>query len=414
MTAHSTFSYKARDGEGNVLTGSLVAASQHEVSQQLRAEGKYVLHVSSDALRSDAVVDERQVRSNEMVKRIKREDVIAFCQQLSVMLDTGVPLTEALDSFCSQINKKEFRQVIQSVRDEIQGGEPFSIAIARWPRVFPRIMISLMKASEASGTMAMMLGRIGDYLAKERRTLKQIKGAVSYPIFMISIAFVLTTVLMVFVLPRFAAIYETQAASLPVPTMILLSISDFLLSQYLYYGPVLLFAGIASYFWLRSPSSKQTLDWLRLNTPILGIMYRQLYVTRMARTMGTLLAAGVNLLDIIDICRGVTNNVYYDKLWNEVTQSIRDGKQFSDALVRCSFIPPNVVSMISSGERSGRLAEVMDRIASFSEEELENAIKQATSYIEPIMIVVMGVLVGGVALALLLPIFNMGRVITGT
>lgn len=414
MTAQSTYSYKARDGEGNVLTGSLVASDQNEVSQRLRAEGKYVLYVSSNALRNDAAVDERQLLNNETAKRISREDVITFCQQLSVMLDTGVPLAEALDAFCAQINKKEFRTVIQSVRDEIHSGEPFSNSIAKWPRVFPRIMISLMKASEASGTMAMMLGRIGDYLGKERRTLKQIKGAVSYPIFMIAIAFILTGVLMVFVLPRFASIYETQAASLPLPTMVLLGISDFILTQYLVYGPVLLVGGIGLFFWLRSPSSRQALDWLRLNMPVISIMYRQLYVTRMARTMGTLLAAGVNLLDIIDICRGVTNNVYYDRLWDKVTQSIRDGKQFSDALIGCPFIPANVVSMISSGERSGRLAEVMDRIATFSEEELENAIKQTTSYIEPIMIVVMGVLVGGVALALLLPIFNMGRVITGT
>jgi len=414
MTAQSTFSYKARDSDGNVITGSLVAASQGEVGQRLRAEGKYVLQVSSNALRAEDVVDEREVRNSELTRRISREDVITFCQQLSVMLDTGVPLGEALDAFCAQISKKEFRVVIQSVRDEIHGGEPFSVAIAKWPRVFPRIMISLMKASEASGTMAMMLGRIGDYLAKERRTVKQIKGAVSYPLFMIAIAFILTAVLMVFVLPRFAAIYESQSAVLPLPTTILLAISDFILTKYLWYGPVVVVFGIGFGIWLKSDTSRRTLDWLRLNMPILRIMYRQLYVTRMARTMGTLLAAGVNLLDIIDICRGVTNNVYYEELWDGVTQTIRDGKQFSDGLVGCPFMPQNVVSMISSGERSGRLAEVMDRIASFSEEELESAIKQATSYIEPIMIVVMGVLVGGVALALLLPVFNMGRVITGT
>jgi type IV pilus assembly protein PilC len=219
---------------------------------------------------------------------------------------------------------------------------------------------------------------------------------------------------MIFVLPRFASIYEAQAASLPLPTMVLLGLSNFLLTQYLYYGPVLFVATVLLVIWLRSQSSRRTLDWLRLNMPVLGMMYRQLYVTRMSRTMGTLLAAGVSLLDIIDICRGVTNNVYYDQLWDSVTQSIREGKQFSDALTGCPFMPANVVSMISSGERSGRLAEVMDRIASFSEEELESAIKQATSYIEPIMIVTMGLLVGGIALALLLPVFNMGRVITGT
>jgi type IV pilus assembly protein PilC len=142
-------------------------------------------------------------------------------------------------------------------------------------------------------------------------------------------------------------------------------------------------------------------------------MYGQLYITRAARTMATLLSSGVNLLDIISICRGVTNNYYYDQLWNSVEQGVRDGKQISDAVFQCDFIPKNVASMINSGERAGRLAGVMERIAAFSEEELDTAVKQVTSYIEPLMIIFMGVVVGGIALALLLPIFSMGKVMSG-
>lgn len=413
MGAQSTFAYKARDSSGEVFTGTISATSSREVGARLRAEGKYVLSVKEHALRAETELDARQIKRNEIAKRISRDDVIGLCQQLSVMLETGVPLAEALDAFCQQTTKREFREVVESIRDDIHGGEPFSIAMAKWPRVFPNMMISLMKASEASGTMSMMLGRIGTYLAKERRTSRQIKGALSYPMFMMSVAVVLTIFLMAFVLPRFANVYAMRSAALPTPTRALLAISEFVTTQYLMYLPVLAVIAVVLVIFVRSATGRRACDWLRLNLPVIRVMYRQLYITRAARTMGTLLAAGVSLLDIIELCRGVTNNVYYDDLWNRVSDNVRQGQQLSDAIIGSPFIPSNVASMIASGERSGRLAEVMDKIAEFSEEELETAVKQTTAYIEPTMIICMGVLVGGVAIALLLPVFKMGTIMSG-
>src|SRR5690606_18990243 len=193
----------------------LTASSAEEVGARLRAEGKYVLAVQENALRAAPVLDELQIRRNEAAKRVRREDVIAFCQQLSVMLETGVPLTEALDALCHQAPRREFRSVLAELRDDIESGEKLSSAMAKWPRVFPSMVISLMKASEASGTMAMMLGRVGEYLAKERRTMRQIKGALSYPAFMMTMGVIMTVFLMAVVLPRFAKIYESRSATLP-------------------------------------------------------------------------------------------------------------------------------------------------------------------------------------------------------
>jgi type IV pilus assembly protein PilC len=344
---------------------------------------------------------------------VRREDVIAFCQQLAVMLETGVPLAEALDAFCRQAARKEFRAVLEILRDDIYGGETFSVAMSKWPRVFPRMMISLMKASEASGTMALMLGRIGEYLQKERRTVKQIKGALSYPMFMMGTGLVLSIFLMVFILPRFATIYEQRSAALPAPTKVLLGVSEFFTTQYMYYGPALLLLGMGLFIFLKQPVGRRTCDWLRLNAPILRVMFTQLYVTRSARTMATLVPAGVSILDIIDICRGITNNVCYNVLWDEMEKGVREGRQISDAVAECPYVPPNVASMIASGERSGQLGDVMERIAEFSEQELDSAVKQVTSYIEPLMVICMGIVVGGVAMALLLPIFKMGNVMSG-
>lgn len=413
MSALGTYQYRARDTTGAVISGTLTASSAEEVGARLRAEGKYVLAVQENALRAAPVLDELQIRRNEAAKRVRREDVIAFCQQLSVMLETGVPLTEALDALCHQAPRREFRSVLAELRDDIESGEKLSSAMAKWPRVFPSMVISLMKASEASGTMAMMLGRVGEYLAKERRTMRQIKGALSYPAFMMTMGVIMTVFLMAVVLPRFAKIYESRSATLPAPTKALMSVSEFITTQYAIYAPIVFITGVVIAIFLRQPVGKFTLDWLRLHTPVLRTMYSQLYITRAARTMATLLSSGVNLLDIISICRGVTNNALYDRMWDAMEQDVRDGKQISETIARTPFIPKSVASMIASGERSGRLAEVMERIAVFSEEELDAAIKQVTSYIEPIMIMLMGVVVGGVAIALLLPVFSMGRMMAG-
>jgi type IV pilus assembly protein PilC len=413
MPAQSTYAYKARDARGQIVTGSLSAASAEEVGARLRSEGKYIISVRENALRAITELDATQVRRNEAAKRVKRDDVIALAQQLSVMLETGVPLSEALEAFRKQAGRKEFKQVLDSLSEEVHAGEPLSKSMAKWPRVFPPIMLSLMRASEASGTMALMLDRIGDYLSKERRTLKQIRQALAYPLFMVFSGLSLTIFLMAFVLPRFAKIYAQRSASLPTPTKILLGISDFVTGSYMYYVPVLIVLVVGTILGLRHRNGKRAVDWIKLRTPVIGPMFNNLYITRMSRTMATLLAAGVNLLDIIDICRGVTTNTYYLDLWNSMERGVRDGRQISEAVNESGLIPPNIASMIASGERSGRLSDVMGRIAQFSEEELDASVKQATSFIEPAMIIIMGVMIGAVAMALLLPIFSLGNIMSG-
>ena len=413
MAAQSTYSFRVRDKTGQILTGSLIGESAAQIGARLRSEGKTILAISDKPLSAGSELDVRQIRRNEAARRVKREDVISFCQQLSVMLDTGVPLAEALESFATQARSADFKVVLDALAADIQAGESLSAAMSRWPRVFPVIMLSLIKASEASGSMGVMLSRVGEYLAKERRTARQIKGALGYPMFMIMTAMVLSLFLMTFVLPKFASIYQSRAASLPMPTRVLLGISEFITTQYIYYAPALVVMVSLFLFWRARPAGRKCLDWLRLNTPIISTMYCQLYITRSMRTMATLLAGGVNLLDIIDICRGVTNNYYFGVLWNRIEDGVRQGEQISDSMHESQYIPANVASMVNSGERSGKLSQVMQKIADFTEEELDASVKQVTSYIEPAMIVIMGLMIGAVAIALLLPILTMSRVVSG-
>ena len=413
MAVQRTFSYKARDQSGDLITGSVVATTADEVSARLRGEGKYVLSVSDRALTETVELDSDAIIRNESARRVRRDDVIAFCNQIGVMMETGVSLTDAMDSFRAQVKSEHFRRVLDSVYSDVSAGAPLSTALSKWPRVFPIVMVSLMKASEASGSMASMIALVGTYLSKERRTAKQIKGALTYPIFMLSIGIAITVFLVSVVLPRFASIYEQRAASLPWPTKFLIDVSDFLTTHFMVYGPISVAVIIAFLAWRKQESGRKVLDWLRLHVPVIRTLFGQLYLTRATRTMSTLLAAGVSLLDIIDICRGVTQNYYWSKLWDRMNEQVRNGQQLSDAVDESGIIPPNVVSMIAAGEKSGRLSEVMNRIAEFADEELDTAVKQTTTFIEPVMICLMGIVVGGVAIALLMPIFTIGNVMSG-
>jgi type IV pilus assembly protein PilC len=197
------------------------------------------------------------------------------------------------------------------------------------------------------------------------------------------------------------------------PTKILMGISDGLLGTWMYWIPALVAVLVAFVLWHKTPSGRSVFDWLKLKTPIVGPMFSQLYTTRASRTLSTLLAAGVGVLDAIGICRDVTDNVQFDRLWTDMENNVRNGNALSDAVFDSPYVPSYVASMMASGERSGRLPMVMDRVASFTDEELESRVKSVSAMIEPLMILVMGAVVGGVAIAMLLPIFCMSKVISG-
>lgn len=401
------YRYKARDQKGQLQTGEINAASSIDAVRKLRSEGL----VASDVRLSAGGVNPERLLLQEAGRNVDREEVIAFSQQLAVMVDTGVPLAEALDAILCHAKPGPFKRIVTSLTEQVTAGSSFSAALERWPRVFPSLMVSLMKASEASGTMGTMLSRLADYLGKERKTAKQIKGALTYPIVMMTIALIVTVFLMVFVLPRFAGIYASRSAALPLPTQILMDISGLLIGHALPLAAGAAGLITALVFFFRSRRGRVVADWLRLHLPVVSGMYRQLYLTRSTRTMATLIEGGVDLLNCIAITRGVTDNIYYHRFWDEVVTCIKQGRNFSEVFRTCELFSPMIGQMIEAGERSGNLADVMEKIATSCEEELDEAVKKTTQYIEPLMISFMGVLVGSVAIALLLPIFSVSSVV---
>jgi len=403
--------YKARDSRGETVSGVVDAVSDSAAGAKLREEGKVI--VSLREVRDGEFEDAPTMSLTQHARRVKRDDVIYFSHQMAVMVETGVPLGEALDSLTQQTDSPHFRAVMEDVTSNVQAGASLSSSLARHPRVFPDIMVSLLEASEASGTMGEMLERISTYLSKERATMKKVRGAMMYPAFMLAMAIGVTMFLVMFVMPRFASIYGNRGAALPLPTRVLLGTSNFMTHYWWAWGSGLVVAIVTLVWFSRTPGGRIVFDRLKLSTPIIGPMMRQLYLTRAMQTMGTMVAAGVPMLDMIAITRRVTQNVLYEELWDEVDERLRHGQQLSDPLSESDLIPRSISRMIASGEKAGRLGQVMQKIASFTEADFDESVIRATQFIEPVMVSVMGVIIGGVAVSLLLPVFSIGKVMAG-
>ncbi len=402
------FLYRARDGQGALATGVVAAVSLEAAGQSLRAEGKYIVHLRQvheepqDPAVAALATDSRHIR---------RQDVVFFTHQIATMVETGVPIGEALHCVQEQTANPHFRSVLGAIVDHVEAGGDLSTALKRFPRTFPPIMTSLVHASEVSGTMGTMLDRVSSYLEKEEGTRRQVRHALAYPLVMIVMAISVTVFLLTFVLPRFAKIYAARRAVLPGPTRVLLAISNSLVEQWFLWVAGAVLAAVVLWLFTGSGWGRRVIDYLKLHVPVLRGLFTQLYLSRACRAMGTMMNAGVPLIDTIQIVRQVTVNAYYDDLWNQVDAAIKQGLQLSDPLSHSQLLPRSVVQMIKSGEKSGRLAQVLNRVAEHTEQEFDQAVKTATQFLEPLMVMVMGSLVGFVAIALLLPIFNISRVV---
>ncbi|MEM9347832.1 MAG: type II secretion system F family protein [Planctomycetota bacterium] len=429
------FQYKARDGKGRLNEGTVAAPSASQAGAILRGQGMFVIAVQeavgraakaarpapapkSPARPMSRTIDKAKDDDDDWEptvgrQKIRRQDVITFAHQLAVMVDTGVSISEALSCCADQSESEGFKKVLQEVADEVRGGRELSAALAMHEKIFPPVMVSLVRASEVSGTMGKMLDRISKYMAKEAVTARKIKSALTYPAIMITAVLIITSGLLLFVLPRFASIYSNRGAALPAPTQMLLGLSSSVQNYWWMY--LLAIAGIVTTVTLgfTTESGQRITDKLKLDLPVIGPLFRKLYVTRSMRTLGTMVEAGVPILDMIPIVRSVTNNSTFDELWDEVDQRLRNGSQLSAPFFSTDLIPRSVAQMVFAGEKSGRVGEVMYKVADYTEEEFDEQVKAATSYIEPAMVVILGAIIGFVAIALLLPIFQVSKVASG-
>lgn len=349
--------------------------------------------------------------------KVKSIELITFTNQLSVMLESGVVLSDALDAIADQAAAGSFKAILVDIAERIRGGESFSVALKRYPRVFNNMFISMVQASEASGRMSEMLEVLSEYITADEQTRKQVKGAMIYPLIMLLMSIAATGSLMFFVLPRFAGIYNSKGAALPKLTQILVDFSAFLgQPEKLTMILTLLFAiGAAFYYWRPTESGQKTIDWMKIRTPVFGNMFIDMVLTRSMRIMATMVNTGVSILDAIEVMKDSCGNYYFNRLWSATDIKIRDGYQLSDSIVQAphsELVAIGIIQMLRAGEKSGNLGHVCDKISVFYNKKLQTSIKTATSLIEPIMIIIMGCVIGTIAIALLLPVFRISSVMS--
>ena len=360
---------------------------------------------------------QRAVDSTPSDLKIKQTELILFTTQLSVMLDSGVVLSDALEAIAEQTQPGKLRNIITDIADRIKSGDSFSDALAKYPRIFSTMFISMVKASEASGKMAEMLEVLSGYLNADAETRKQIKGAMIYPVIMLLMASAATGSLMFFVLPRFTRIYESRGAALPKLTQLLVSFSHVIGNPQIMATIVTVVAivSMAIHFWYqRTTTGQKVLDWMKVHTPIFGTMFIDAVLTRSMRIMATMVNTGVSLLDALDVMKLSCENYYFRHLWAATDAKIRNGYQLSESIVlspHSELVSPGVIQMLRAGEKSGRLGHVCDKVSVFYEKKLQNSIRTTTALIEPLMILIMGLIIGTVAIALLLPVFRISTII---
>ncbi len=348
--------------------------------------------------------------------RVRAGDLILFTTQLAVMLDSGVVLSDALDAIAEQAGDARFKAIILDLSKRVKNGDTFSKALSCYPGTFSTMFVSMVRASEASGKMVEMLSVLTGYLSFEADTRKQVKSALTYPFIMVLMAVAATGTLMFFVLPRFMRIYAARGAELPKLTQVLVGVSKILGNfelMTIIVTTVIVVGGLL-WYWAKTEGGRRILDAIKIHTPVIGTMFVDMVVTRSMRIMATMVNTGVKLLDAVRVIQGAVDNYYFQQLWTEVDEKIQDGYQLSESILLAEgshLISPSVIQMLRAGEKSGRLGEVCDKVSIFYQKKLETSIRNVMTLIEPLMITILGAIIGTIAIALLLPVFRVSSVI---
>jgi type IV pilus assembly protein PilC len=400
-----TFAYQARDAAGKTISGVQEAINEDNAINTLMTRGLMVLSIqqksASKALRAPG--------------RISETDLVLFTRQLATMVDAGLPLVTGLTALYEQADPRKqagLRRVVGEVSALVQQGDSFHEAILKHPAVFPRIYTAMVKAGETGGLLAEILDRLASFLEAAARLRKKVKSAMTYPVIVVCIAFAITTFLIVRVVPVFGEIFADFGANLPGPTQFLLDVSDFVRGNWYW-----LFGGLgggifALKSFVKTERGRQVWDRWKLKLPVFGPLVHKICMTRFARTFAQLIRSGVPILEVMDIVGNTAGNYVVEVAIKNVQADIEKGDQLANALGREAIFPPMLVRMVSAGEQTGKIDAMLEKMADFWDEEIEAILDALTSLIEPLLIVFLGVIVGGIVIAMFLPIFKLNDVVS--
>jgi len=404
------FEYEALNSTGKSVQGIIDAESARTARTKLRGRGFYPTQIREEAI---AAV-ERAASPNIfsfLFGRIKAKDLALASRQLATLMEAGIPLTSSLSALIEQLGHPLLRKIFTQIRERVREGSSFADALFLHPQVFSPLFIGMVRAGEVSGTLALTLARWADFSEHQIALRQRIGAAMTYPIFMFIIGLGVLIFLMTFVVPTVTKIFSEVGQSLPLPTVILISVSGFL--NRFWWALLGGFAVLA--FWLkrylRSESGALAWDRLKLKLPLAGDIHRQLAISRWSRTLGTLLHGGLPLLQALEISQGVVENRLLTKALSQAREKIREGEELAFTLKQSTLFPSLVLEMVSVGEKSGELGKMLEKVAVILENEIEAALRSRMSLLEPVMILIMGVGVGFIALSVLLPILEMSQIV---
>ncbi len=401
------FAYKAKGADGNIIEGTVDAEEQKAAVARLRDQKLVILEIGEKITGPLEMLKALFKRKGKVYTR----DLVLFSRQLSTLVGAGVPIVQSLAILENQAENPAFKEVLNAVRVDIESGLSISDALRKHPDAFPELYTSMIKAGELGGILDTILERLTAYLESNEALRAKVKSAMMYPLIVLSICFIITVFLLTFVIPRFAAIFESFGAQLPLLTQTLLDLSTFVKQPVHFIGIALSPVGLwyAYKRAYKTPMGQKWIDSQTLKLPLFGIILKKVAVARFTRTLGTLIKSGVPILQALETVASTAGNVVIAEAVLGARESIREGGHLSDPLKKSGVFPNMVTAMISVGEETGALDTMLSKIADFYDQEVDTAVKGLTSLIEPIVIVVMGTIVGTIVAAMFLPMFSMGE-----
>ncbi|MBI5410271.1 MAG: type II secretion system F family protein [Nitrospirae bacterium] len=398
MAAAVVYKWTGKSAKGAVIKGELTAASIDEVKAYLRKQRIIPTSVSKKS----------KLLSGSMGGKVKDKDLVIFTRQFATMIGAGLPLVQALDILSKQTENQFFAKCIGEIKTDVEGGSTFADALRKFPRIFSDLYANMVAAGEAGGIMDTILVRLATYIEKAQKLKRKVKGAMVYPTVVITVAIMVIVIIMVFVVPTFGKMFTQLGGTLPLPTQLIINLSQFLGGS----GGLIMLGGIIFTIvsivqFRRTETGKMVTDRLLMRFPIVGILFRKVAVAKFTRTLGTLISSGVPILEGLNITAKTAGNKVVEKAVLDVRQGVSEGKTIAEPLSQAKVFPPMVNQMIAVGESTGALDNMLNKIADFYDEEVDQAVANLTSMIEPVLMIFLGGTVGFIVVAMYLPIFKL-------
>ena len=407
----ATFKYEAKDFGGKKVSGSIQGSDQESAVAELRKRNLVVLSVrpTGGGGQKSSALQGMLSNSNPNRYKPRGEELVIFTRQLSTMVAAGIPLVEALEILQEQAENAGFAAVLDNVVEDIRSGGDLSTAFKKYPNCFEDIYVAMVHAGEVSGQLDEILVRLAEFMEASQELKREIKAAMTYPVVSLALVVGITMFLMLYIVPQFREVFASMDITLPALTENVLDLADWMKANILLQIGVVVGIFVAIQAYKKSPRGKIQIDWMKLHVPVFGSLFRKVALSRFSKTFATLVTSGVPILESLEIVSQTVGNHVLAEAINNAKESVRQGDTLSEPLAASKEFPPMVVKMIGIGERSGALEHLLDKISEFYDAQVKAAVQSLTSLIEPIMISVMGFLVGTIVLAVFLPIFELQK-----